>query len=359
MKHNKIKQMCFLKSFVQKLFLSKLVLRICLGAVMLNAFLFLANRDKVFLYALTIFISCGISYEITSMTMHTEVKFPISPIIASYFFAILYCHKVFITFIQLYSYKHSAGFILNLKIVTFCLYAIGLIFFVSNLEKTKLSKQLLVITVIHTISYISSLTTSLAIKIIYFNKFFYIFPALLVITNDIGAYFVGKFFGKTPLIAISPKKTFEGFFGGFACTFLIGILCVYLKLHGILLPDSSKLNLDCIINPQIWYLNFPVFYLHGISFICAASFLAPFSGFIASAIKRAFKKKDFGILIPGHGGLTDRMDCQIIMVYFAFYYLKATRILEPSTSKSMYNYILSNLSKTEFYDLKKLLADHE
>jgi Cytidylyltransferase family len=45
-----------------------------------------------------------------------------------------------------------------------------------------------------------------------------------------------------------------------------------------------------------------------------ASLIAPFGGFFASGLKRAFQIKDFGDSIPGHGGMTDRMDCQFIMV---------------------------------------------
>lgn len=41
-----------------------------------------------------------------------------------------------------------------------------------------------------------------------------------------------------------------------------------------------------------------------------ASLVAPFGGFFASGFKRAFNIKDFGDSIPGHGGMTDRMDCQ-------------------------------------------------
>ena len=42
-----------------------------------------------------------------------------------------------------------------------------------------------------------------------------------------------------------------------------------------------------------------------------ASIIAPFGGFFASGFKRGFKIKDFGDSIPGHGGMTDRMDCQV------------------------------------------------
>ncbi len=51
-----------------------------------------------------------------------------------------------------------------------------------------------------------------------------------------------------------------------------------------------------------------------------ASFVAPFGGFFASGFKRAFKIKDFGDSIPGHGGITDRMDCQIMMGMFVYVY---------------------------------------
>jgi phosphatidate cytidylyltransferase len=44
---------------------------------------------------------------------------------------------------------------------------------------------------------------------------------------------------------------------------------------------------------------------------CFASLVAPFGGFFASGFKRAFNIKDFGDSIPGHGGMTDRMDCQL------------------------------------------------
>jgi CDP-diglyceride synthetase len=52
------------------------------------------------------------------------------------------------------------------------------------------------------------------------------------------------------------------------------------------------------------------------------SLISPFGGFLASAVKRAHCAKDFGTLIPGHGGVVDRFDCQVVTAPFIFFYLK-------------------------------------
>jgi phosphatidate cytidylyltransferase len=53
--------------------------------------------------------------------------------------------------------------------------------------------------------------------------------------------------------------------------------------------------------------------LHAITLAVFASLVAPFGGFMASGIKRAYNIKDFDSIIPGHGGVMDRMDCQFLM----------------------------------------------
>jgi len=60
------------------------------------------------------------------------------------------------------------------------------------------------------------------------------------------------------------------------------------------------------------------FQAHSIFFSVFASIIAPFGGFFASGLKRAFKIKDFGDDFPGHGGFADRFDCQILMLTFSF-----------------------------------------
>jgi len=62
---------------------------------------------------------------------------------------------------------------------------------------------------------------------------------------------------------------------------------------------------------------------HAVALALFASAIAPFGGFFASGFKRGFNIKDFGSSIPGHGGMTDRMDCQIVMALFSYIYYHA------------------------------------
>jgi CDP-diglyceride synthetase len=59
-------------------------------------------------------------------------------------------------------------------------------------------------------------------------------PAMLVIINDIFAYVFGRLFGKTQLIELSPKKTLEGFLGGFLSTFVMAFYVLTLQIARVL-----------------------------------------------------------------------------------------------------------------------------
>ena len=193
----------------------------------------------------------------------------------------------------------------------------------------------------------------------------FVFPVFIVFFNDVAAYLCGFFFGRTPLIQISPKKTWEGFIGGFAITLAVSpFAAMWLQRYKWLVcPSSGPLTLiggavTCEPDPLFMMTEVPVssivggveavlgwmvphgwvahaaraafgletvraswFQVHAMVLASFASLIAPFGGFFASGFKRAFKIKDFSDTIPGHGGITDRMDCQMVMAVFSHLYI--------------------------------------
>lgn len=63
--------------------------------------------------------------------------------------------------------------------------------------------------------------------------FRFIVPVSMIVINDVMAYMFGFFFGRTPLIKLSPKKTWEGFIGGGISTVILGLLVIYGKEKSI------------------------------------------------------------------------------------------------------------------------------
>uniref|UniRef100_A0A1I8AYA4 Phosphatidate cytidylyltransferase n=1 Tax=Meloidogyne hapla TaxID=6305 RepID=A0A1I8AYA4_MELHA len=176
----------------------------------------------------------------------------------------------------------------------------------------------------------------------------FLVPVSMIICCDIMSYMFGFFFGKTPLIKISPKKTWEGFIGGAFSTILFGLVLSYFMMENPLFvcPVESYYqdNLNCTIPLSFQYrefeaprpfsflfkifrqqpiVRFKPFLFHSVVMALFASLIGPFGGFFASGFKRAFKIKDFGDIIPGHGGLMDRFDCQLLMGTFVNVYISS------------------------------------
>ena len=124
--------------------------------------------------------------------------------------------------------------------------------------------------------------------------------------NDTCAYFTGVFFGKHKMAPVlSPKKSIEGGIGGVLGATLLG------AIYGFVL---SK----CVENITIY----AVAIFAGASFIGAL--ISIIGDLAASAIKRNYDVKDYGDLIPGHGGILDRFDSVIFtapVVYWIIYLL--------------------------------------
>ena len=136
----------------------------------------------------------------------------------------------------------------------------------------------------------------------------FIFVCLSSFINDAGAYFVGIYFGKHKMNPrISPKKTWEGFFGGIiigtAICFTFGMI-----FAAVGLPMLPAYNGSSVFDIQHWYN------------ILLLSITLPLLGtlgdFVFSSIKRYYEIKDFGHIMPGHGGVLDRLD-SLIFVFVA------------------------------------------
>lgn len=102
--------------------------------------------------------------------------------------------------------------------------------------------------------------------------------------GDTGGYFAGKYLGRRPLYPlVSPKKTWEGVFGGITFA-IVGVFCI--RAAG--LQDLSVI--DCLVLGPL---------------LCTTGVIGDLS---ESLLKRAFHVKDSGGIMPGHGGLLDRID---------------------------------------------------
>jgi phosphatidate cytidylyltransferase len=94
--------------------------------------------------------------------------------------------------------------------------------------------------------------------------------------------------------------------------------------------------------------------IHALIMATFASLIAPFGGFFASGFKRANKMKDFAASIPGHGGVTDRMDCQLIMGLFSYLYIESFLKKEPIVDR-LFDLVTRQLNRQQAGELVERL----
>lgn len=113
------------------------------------------------------------------------------------------------------------------RFISFSLYCVGFVWFVLSLVKKYYMKQFSLFAWTHVALLIVVTQSYLIIKNIFEGLIWFIVPVSMIICNDIMAYVFGFFFGKTPLIKLSPKKTWEGFIGGGVSTVIFGLaVCI-------------------------------------------------------------------------------------------------------------------------------------
>lgn len=121
---------------------------------------------------------------------------------------------------------------------------------------------------------------------------------LTPVLTDVFAYLLGRVFGKHKLAPmVSPKKTIEGSIGGTAVTVLVLILIA-------LILDSCNVL-------QVQYCKLTIYLL-------MTSLIAQFGDLSLSSVKRIVRIKDYGKLLPGHGGVLDRFDSWLFAMPFTY-----------------------------------------
>ncbi|XP_044496120.1 phosphatidate cytidylyltransferase 2 [Mangifera indica] len=256
--------------------------------------------------------------------------------------------------------------------VCYFLYITGFVWFILSLKKKLYKYQFGQYAWTHMILIVVFTQSSFTVANIFEGIFWFLLPATLIVINDIAAYIFGFFFGRTPLIKLSPKKTWEGFIGASVATITSAFVLANIlgRFQWLTCPrkDLSTGWLHCdpgpLFKPEIFNLSgwvpqwfpwkeisvLPVQW-HALCLGLFASIIAPFGGFFASGFKRAFKIKDFGDSIPGHGGITDRMDCQMVMAVFAYIYHQSFVVAQTLSVEMILEEILTSLTFEEQQDL--------
>ncbi len=187
---------------------------------------------------------------------------------------------------------------LEYKLLALCIPVVILIYIIELYRKTEKPFQNIALTILGPVYVVVPFGLYLCLAFLdgTFNFQYPLGLLLLIWANDTGAYLFGVKFGKNRLFERhSPKKSWEGFFGG---------LFITLIAAGILSQYFTALNLN----------NWLIVGL-------IASVVGTFGDLTESMLKRSLNTKDSGGLLPGHGGLLDRFDSLFFAAPLVYFYL--------------------------------------
>ena len=180
--------------------------------------------------------------------------------------------------------------------ILFIVVILSWIEWIKVIEKIRFKK---IYRIIHIILFLIYLLMAFIVcfNVFVIDKYFFLTILMICVFSDVGGYVFGKTFGGKKLTKISPNKTISGSIGSFILSY-IGFFVIYLYFGDLL-----------FVRLQIEALVFIPFF---ISLICQLGDL------FISYFKRKAKIKNTGNLIPGHGGLLDRIDGSIFALPIGF-----------------------------------------
>tara|TARA_B100000963_G_scaffold351277_1_gene362644 strand:- start:292 stop:927 length:636 start_codon:yes stop_codon:yes gene_type:complete len=177
---------------------------------------------------------------------------------------------------------------------------LSILFLTTSYEWIKMSKKNNLLKLLGIIFLLFSFYTTFEIRE-YKNFKFFLFIVTVCIFTDIGGYIFGKIFKGPKLTKISPNKTYAGVFGSFLLSLMAGL--IYINYFG----KNQITNSDNL------------FILFSILFI---SLISQIGDLVISYFKRKAKLKDTGKILPGHGGLLDRIDGLVFVMPIIYIFSK-------------------------------------
>lgn len=319
----------------------------------LMAYVFLAGISFgiVFGVLLVMLVQSVMFHEITriNQSLRKEKKIPSIHLLKWYFYIVVTAYLLLYTLREplTNTFPVTEAIYGKLAFFVFIALILGVVLFVLSLRKGMYRYQFIQFTWTVMSLMILAAQSGAELRNMMRGMVWFLLPVSCVINNDTWAYIFGKLFGRTKLLALSPKKTMEGFAGAFVFTvvwafWFCGFLGSIPGMHCPAVGFTNSANAHCEMDPvfiqaevalpalvqalsggHLTSMMVSTAQKHAVMIGIFGSLVAPFGGFFASGLKRAFKLKDFGDLIPGHGGMTDRMDCQGLLGLFTYFYLRA------------------------------------